>query len=244
MNKCKACGRFFDGDVCPNCKTVANNSSERIIQHVEQKVVSVTSVYDMCIKGTLEITAMSGTAGGSGSGFLVGNKGYAITNAHVVNVNGKPAKTIVVKVNNEDIRATIIELFDDCDGHGGGEDIALIKLDYLPYSAVPLSLGNSDLIKNGEEVVVIGNSLGDGLCVTCGIISDRLRDVEGKKRIMTDAATNPGNSGGPLINKDGKVVGVCVALRKNTDMGNIPADGMRYFIPINIVKNLISNQGV
>lgn len=244
MNKCKACGRFFEGNVCPNCKTVAVTIGDKFVIQNEKQDVSITSAYDMCIKGTLEIEATLKNAGGRGTGFLVGNNGYAITNTHVVTVDNKPAETLTVKINGEKIGAKIIVLFDDCGGSGSGEDIALIKLDYLPSSAIPLGLGDSRSIRNGEEVIAIGNSLGDGLCVTRGIISDKLRVFCGKQRIMTDTALNPGNSGGPLINGDGKVIGVCVSIRINTNMGGIPADGMKYAIPINVVKDLIRNYNI
>jgi len=162
---------------------------------------------------------------GQGSGFITRSNGLIFTNAHVV------AGADKVKVTLPDGRNFNGKVL-------GGDpltDVAVVKVvaDKLPVAA----LGNSDNLKPGEWAIAIGNPLGLNNTVTAGIISavDRTNAVGSGQRvpyIQTDAAVNPGNSGGPLINAAGQVIGINTAIRQ------APGAGLSFAIPINLAKRI------
>lgn len=193
-------------------------------------------VFEKNINGILEISCVGKQGAWSGSGYIISQNGYAITNAHVAadDVDGKPCQKMVVRVCNQSVSASVIALADDKAGHGSGIDLAIIKLDKMPVGATALAFEDSDRLRNGEPVFVIGNSLGQGTCITSGIVSDKARNVNGKTFIMTDCAVNGGNSGGPIFDKNGLVIGT-ITLQGRTHNGT-DAEGMNYAIPINVVK--------
>lgn len=166
---------------------------------------------------------------GTGSGFIINQEGYIITNEHVVNKADK------IKVTLSDGREFTGEVI----GSDATTDIAIVKIkaDNLPLVA----LGDSDKLRVGEIVVAIGNPYGLQQTVTMGVVSAKSRSmpvgIEGrvyKDFIQTDAAINPGNSGGPLLNTKGEVVGINTAI--------IPfAQGIGFAIPINIAKKNIDD---
>lgn len=229
---CKGCGMNVASKVCPYCGTT-------LIEQVKNSSVATSAlisdggedVFDSTIAGVLEIE----TNRSSGSGFLISRSGYALTNTHVVVDDKKKAcSKLSVKINGAKIPAKVVLLGDDKGGEGNGIDLAIIKLDYVPAGAIALTLEDSQKVRNGERVFAIGNSQGDGTCITNGIVSDKSRLFFGKRYIMTDCAINPGNSGGPLLNADGKVIGVNVMVRLNRS--GVMADGMKYAIPSNEAK--------
>lgn len=87
-------------------------------------------------------------------------------------------------------------------------------------------------VRNGQKLYVIGNALGMGTCITSGIISDKRRMVNGKPRLMTDCAANHGNSGGPVFDEDGRVIGAIVA-------GIDSAKGMNFAIPADVIEDFL-----
>ena len=134
---------------------------------------------------------------GQGTGFIISSDGYAVTNAHVL-ANGKIIQAI--DSNQNTIQTQFI-------GYNGEFDIALIK---LSGNFEKLKLGDSNNVQIGQKVIAIGNPLGLQFSVSQGIISavHRIGPNEIEAYLQTDAALNPGNSGGPLINTDGKVIGI------------------------------------
>ena len=166
---------------------------------------------------------------GTGSGFIINQEGYIITNEHVVHKADK------IKVTLSDGREFTGEVI----GSDVTSDMAIVKIkaDHLPMVA----LGDSDTLRVGEIVVAIGNPYGLQQTVTMGVVSAKGRSIpagtEGhvyKDFIQTDAAINPGNSGGPLLNSKGEVVGINTAI--------IPfAQGIGFAIPINIAKKNIDD---
>jgi len=158
-----------------------------------------------------------------GSGFIISTDGYILTNNHVV---GEADKITVKLAEGRELSAKLV-------GTDPESDIALIKVDSqgLPF----LELADSDAIEVGEWVVAIGNPFGLSHTVTAGIISATGRSNVGlttyEDFIQTDAAINPGNSGGPLINLDGKVIGINTAIIGPG--GNV---GIGFAIPINMAK--------
>ncbi|MFH1718789.1 MAG: DegQ family serine endoprotease [Planctomycetota bacterium] len=160
-----------------------------------------------------------------GSGFIISAEGYILTNNHVVD---GAEKVTVELADNRELSAKII-------GTDPESDVAVLKIDAgkQPY----LELANSDTLEVGEWVLAIGNPLGLSHTVTAGIVSATGRSSLGlatlENFIQTDAAINFGNSGGPLINLDGKVVGMNTAIVGS--MGNI---GIGFAIPINMAKHV------
>ena len=200
---------------------------------------SGADVFEKNINGILEISCVGKRSSWSGSGYIFSYGGYAITNAHVAadDVDGEPCKKIMVRVCNQSVPASVVALADDKAGHGNGVDLAIIKLAQMPRGATALSFEDPDRLRNGEPVFVIGNSLGQGTCITSGIISDKARNVNGLDFIMTDCAVNGGNSGGPIFNQKGLVIGT-ITLQGRTHSGT-DAEGMNYAIPARVVKQFI-----
>ncbi len=147
-----------------------------------------------------------------GSGFIISADGYIVTNNHVI----ADADEVVVELfNGGELRATVI-------GADPKTDIALLKVesdDPLPF----VRFGDSDVARVGDWVMAVGNPLGQGFSVSAGIISARNRSLRGTYDdfIQTDAAINRGNSGGPLFNMDGDVIGVNTAILSPNGGGSI-----------------------
>ena len=162
---------------------------------------------------------------GTGSGFIISQEGYILTNEHVVH------KAEKIKVTLSDGRKFTGKLI----GSDLDSDIAIVKIDSDDLPIV--TLGDSDKLRVGEIVVAIGNPYGLKQTVTMGVVSAEGRSipVEGhtyRNFIQTDAAINPGNSGGPLLNTKGEVVGINTAIIAY-------AQGIGFAIPINIPKKNI-----
>jgi serine protease Do len=162
-----------------------------------------------------------------GSGFIIDKEGYIITNNHVI----EDADEIKVRLSDkEEFDAKIV-------GRDVKTDLALIKIN--PPEGLPVAqLGDSDALKVGEWVMAIGNPFGLDQTVTVGIVSAKWRKIGAgpyENFIQTDAAINQGNSGGPLFDTDGKVVGVNSAIF-STSGGSI---GIGFAIPVNLAKNVV-----
>ena len=165
-----------------------------------------------------------------GTGFFISPDGYILTNNHIVE---NTIKVTVFSVDKEEYKAKII-------GTDGRTDLALLKVEgkNLPYAR----LGDSAQLKVGEWVLAIGNPLGMEHTVTAGIISAKGRQLQGSLNvpeyqdfIQTDTAINRGNSGGPLVNMGGEVVGITSNILSPTG-GNI---GIGFAIPSNLAKKVI-----
>src|SRR5438876_8253436 len=171
---------------------------------------------------------------GSGSGFIVSQDGYILTNNHVV--QGADRVTIRLYDNREFTAKTI--------GTDPNTDIAVIKIQTTGLPTV--RLGDADSTKIGNWVLAIGNPLGEAFTftVTAGIVSAKGRGLQGLNSgglaiqdfIQTDAAINPGNSGGPLVNVRGEVIGINAAIASETGYYN----GYGFAIPINIAKTVMT----
>jgi S1-C subfamily serine protease len=192
-----------------------------LVASIKDGVVSITT-----IRVGLDSFLRPQPIKGVGSGFIVDERGFIITNYHVIRV-GRRADIILS--NGMKYTAELVS-------SDPSLDLALLKIDEGDIK--PLRLGDSDKIEVGELVIAVGSPLGlPGPNVTVGVISALGRNIEGRGIILedliqTDAAINPGNSGGPLINMDGEVIGVTTAM--------IPyAQGISFAIPINSVKRFI-----
>jgi S1-C subfamily serine protease len=167
---------------------------------------------------------------GLGSGFVIDKAGYVVTNYHVV----QGAQRIRVSFsNNESMSAQLV-------GKDPSTDVAVLKVHAVPRALRPVALGDSDGVQVGDEVVAIGNPLGYERTVTSGIVSAVGRAIQAPNMslidqvIQTDAAINQGNSGGPLLNGAGRVIGVNTQIATENG-GNV---GLGFAIPINTVKDV------
>jgi serine protease Do len=204
-----------------------------VVTKIEPSVVTVVG----SVSGGMTFSGMSADQQVSGSGFVISSNGYIITNNHVV----ESANELHVILNNgTQLPAKLVsrDVF---------SDLAVLKVDgNMPAVA---SLGNSDLLKPGETVIAIGSPLGDFLnSVTVGVISATGRSLDTgsgfilENMIQTDAAINSGNSGGPLVNLAGEIIGVnTLVVRGDTSSGNAIAEGLGFAIPSNTV-NMVTDQ--
>src|SRR5882672_10118845 len=171
---------------------------------------------------------------GSGSGVIISDDGYIVTNNHVVD---GADEVMVTLSNKKSFKAKVV-------GTDPSSDLAVVKVDAkgLPF----LLYGNSDEVKVGQWVLAVGYPLSLETTVTAGIVSAKGRSIDINKRqsqtpiesfIQTDAAVNPGNSGGPLINTQGQLIGINSAIASPT--GSYA--GYSFTIPVNIVKKIVSD---
>ena len=174
------------------------------------------------------------TPGGLGSGFIINEDGYLITNFHVI--EGETQISVeVYHLKEEQLerriykQVTIVAM-------NKFADLALLKIedkDAPHFARVPL--GDSDLLAVGEKVFAIGSPLGLERTVTEGIVSTKTRQLQGELYLQTTAQINPGNSGGPLFNLRGEVVGV-------TNMKLLFGEGLGFAIPVEGVKYFLKHR--
>jgi len=164
---------------------------------------------------------------GVGSGFVISSDGYILTNNHVIN----DATQIKIKLSDgKEYDAKVV-------GRDPKTDLALLKAEGAS-NLHPLQLGDSDSLKVGNWVVAIGSPFGLEQTVTAGIVSAKGRVIGSgpyDNFIQTDASINPGNSGGPLLNTEGRVVGINTAIFSQSG-GNV---GIGFAIPVNMAKEIV-----
>jgi S1-C subfamily serine protease len=170
----------------------------------------------------------------TGSGFLIDNEGHIVTNNHVV----EGATKVEVRLGSSDTEheAEVV-------GTDPATDVALLKIDVPADQQHPLELGNSARVQVGDPVVAIGNPFGLDRTVTAGIVSALQRQIQAPNGfsishvIQTDAAINPGNSGGPLIDSEGKVIGINSQIQTGgSGDGNV---GIGFAVPINTAREVV-----
>jgi S1-C subfamily serine protease len=210
------------------------------------KRLSIHEIYRRYAPGVVQVTSTSvvsttdpffglpqqQTQTALGSGFVIDKAGHIVTNYHVV----AGAKSVEVSFsNNESMKARVV-------GVDPSTDIAVLQVKVRARGLTPLELGNSDTVQVGDSVVAIGNPLGLDRSVTLGIVSALQRAIQAPNSfsidhvIQTDAAINHGNSGGPLLNTRGRVIGVNAQIQtEGGGQGNI---GIGFAIPINTVRTV------
>ena len=165
---------------------------------------------------------------GVGTGFIVAEEGYVVTNNHVIRSGG------AFKVRLNDGRVASAALV----GSDQETDIAVLKIDIGGLS--PIEFGDSDAAEVGDWVIALGSPFGLKDSVTAGIISARGREVglsPLESYLQTDATINPGNSGGPLVDMDGRVVGINTAIESRSG----GSDGISFAIPSNMAKSVVES---
>lgn len=209
----------------------------------KSEALSATEAYNKVAPAAVVVSTKSVTQGyfmhtqeveGIGSGFIINEEGYILTNYHVV----KGAQEISVTLSNDVTTTAQVVNYDE------NQDVAMIKItDENVEIPATVELGDSDALQPGEEVIAIGTPLSTELSstVTKGIISATSRSVAVESGvtmnlIQTDAAINAGNSGGPLVNTKGEVVGI-----NSSKISGEAVEGIGFSIPINDIKDKIES---
>ena len=221
----------------------AADSSTRI-QADSDDSLTVQEIYQHAGPGVLQVTSTSVDSSDPffgpqarvslGSGFVIDKDGYIVTNYHVI----ESARQIEVNFSGDDrVQATIV-------GVDPSTDLALLKISAQARALTPLPLGDSDAVRVGDAVVAIGNPFGLERSVTAGIVSALQREITAPngytidKIIQTDAGINQGNSGGPLLNARGEVIGVNSQIEPgNTGTGN---PGIGFAVPSATLREVVS----
>jgi len=211
--------------------TAVESNITRVVKDVGPAVVTVVGT----IPGQMTFFGFTGDQTVSGSGVFINQEGYILTNNHVV--EGAKEVTIILSDGSQQTAALV--------GSDPFADIAVLKSEDGPPGVA--TLGNSDVLNPGEMVIAIGSPLGDFKnTVTVGVISATGRSIETDSGyrieglIQTDAAINQGNSGGPLVNLAGQVIGINTLVVRASSSGAI-AEGLGFAIPI-IAANTVASQ--
>ncbi len=190
-----------------------------------REALSFTQIYDKNLPSIVSIDALSHNSRSTGTGIVLTPDGYLVTNAHVV------AEAQLVQVILHDNRVLEAALV----GFDPDEDLAVLKVE--AQGLTPAQFGDSNLLRQGDRVAALGDSLGYRSTITDGIVSALDREVDmdghGMALIQTSAAINPGNSGGALLNEYGQVVGITTIKIVSKDGS---AEGMGFAIPSRRVK--------
>ena len=210
-----------------------------------QYVTSPGAIYQQNVQAvvliTAEVTAVSGMFGqtttgiSSGSGFVLTENGYVVTNHHVVD---KATAVTVTMYDGTEYQAEIV-------GSDSTNDVALLKIEE-DVTLQAVTIGSSTALGVGDQVVAIGNPLGElTSTLTVGYVSAKSRDVTTDNTtinmIQTDAAINSGNSGGPLFNSQGEVVGITTAKYSGNSSSGASIEGIGFAIPIDDVMPLVND---
>jgi S1-C subfamily serine protease len=243
-----ALGKLGDHTTVIRQEAVPNSSAPVVLQ--QGKGLSINEIYRASAPAVVHIETTSRTQQPSdffgnpfgttetqralGSGFVIDKAGHIVTNYHVV----RGASTIQVSFsNNERFKAKLV-------GVDPSTDVAVLRVKVKSRALKSLPLGNSESVRVGDQVIAIGNPFGLDRSVTSGIVSAVQRRIEAPNQlsishvIQTDAALNHGNSGGPLLNAQGQVIGVNAQIETGgQSQGNV---GIGFAIPINTVKDVVA----
>ena len=231
-----------------NVDTVANSNNDQPMTPEQLYAANLASCVGITVSTTtVNIFGQTSTSAASGSGFVLTQDGYIVTNYHVIEdaVNDSSVSIEVSFANGDKYTATLV----------GGEqdnDVAVLKIDATGLQ--PVTLGDSDQLVVGESVYTIGNPLGElTYSLSNGLVSalDRLittssTNANGQTEtttlnvLQTNCDINPGNSGGPLFDSYGNVVGIVTAKYTQTSSG-VSAEGLGFALPINDVKEIIND---
>ena len=197
------------------------------------KGLSVEQVVKRESPAVVLISTKTSDGGGLGSGFLIDTQGHVITNAHVV--DGATTTTVTFEDGTE-TKGTIL-------GVDKSTDVAVVKVGKVPSGVRPVPFGNSGDLTVGQSVVAIGNPYGYSGTATTGIVSALKRAIQSpsgftiQNAIQTDAAINQGNSGGPLFDSDGRVIGINSQIASENG-GNV---GIGFAVPIDTVRPIVDS---
>ncbi|MGI8460135.1 MAG: S1C family serine protease [Solirubrobacterales bacterium] len=253
-----ACGSDSEGgSTSTTTQSAADGGGrERVIAESSSGAFDAQAIFESASPGVVTVTSIfggqssaglfgggGGPAAGQGTGFVISDEGEIVTNAHVVTdaqTSGpsedlNPAKDVYVQFpDRNNVPAEIL-------GFDAFADVALIKVDPDGLDLEPLELGDSDAVAVGEGVAAIGSPFGQVQSLSVGIVSATDRSIESLTEfqidgaIQTDASINPGNSGGPLLDAEGKVIGINQQI--NTRSGG--NEGVGFAVPSNLVTRSV-----
>ena len=212
--------------------SLSSNDTGKSLTPKEVYAMNVNACVGIATQITTNVWGQVASASASGSGFILTSDGYVVTNNHVV----EGATSVTVKLyNGDEYDAEIV-------GTDEMNDVALLKIDATGLQAV--TIGDSDQIEVGEEVIAIGNPLGElTFTMTAGVVSalDREINTDGKpiNMLQTDVAINSGNSGGPLFDMNGNVIGITSAKYFGSTSSGASIEGISFAIPINDALRVI-----
>jgi S1-C subfamily serine protease len=219
----------------PVSRPAANNSGGRTVADIyREEGAGVVFVEARGVSSGTSIFGEPNNQGtATGSGFVVDKNGTILTNAHVV----EGAKSVGVRFSeNGDLISA------DVKGRDVSSDLAVLKIDGDKVKGRPIPLGSSSDVQVGDPVVAIGNPFGFTRTVTTGIVSAKQRQITApngfpiRNVLQTDASINPGNSGGPLLDSDGRVIGINSQIATGGSSGSV---GIGFAIPIDTAKKLL-----
>lgn len=216
----------------PLPEKLPSNAGNKSLTPSEVYAMNVGAVVGIATQITTNVWGQTASASVAGSGFVLTEDGYVVTNNHVV----ADATSVTVKLHNgEEYEAQVV-------GTDKLNDVALLKIEASGLQCV--TVGNSDELAVGEEVIAIGNPLGElTFTMTAGYISalDREINTDGKpiNMMQTDAAINSGNSGGPLFDMNGNVIGITTAKYSGSTSSGTSIEGIGFAIPVNDVMSII-----
>jgi S1-C subfamily serine protease len=231
-----------DGGVTTVLSTATTSQSTRFAAD-DASGKSVQEIYAQSGPGVVQVSSASvdsndpffgpQSAAKLGSGFVIDKSGRIVTNYHVI----EGAQEVEVNFSGDDrVPARVV-------GSDPSTDLAVLEIDAQARALTPLPLGNSDAVRVGDSVVAIGNPFGLERTVTAGIVSALQREILSPngytidKVIQTDAPINDGNSGGPLLNAEGEVIGVNSQIESSGGGGNV---GIGFAVPISTVREVVS----
>ncbi len=218
-------------------RTTTALSAEEIYARDSAGVVDITVTSSGTQSDVSPFGPSGGTSTAEGTGFVIDRKGDIVTAHHVV--DGATAISVRFK-DGSTAKATLV-------GTDPSTDTAVIKVDVAASKLTPLQLGDSSAVDPGEGVVAIGSPFGYEQSITAGIVSAVDRDIEAPNgysipnTIQTDAAINHGNSGGPLIDETGSVIGINVQIAAGDQSGSSQNAGVGFAVPSNSVKAVVAD---
>ena len=245
-----ACGDDDDSPVPSGAATSEDGDRERVVIEASNGAFNPRAVYDKVAPGVVTVSSifsgggsiLGGGGAGQGSGFVVSEDGEIVTNAHVVTdaeaggaADISEADEVYVEfVDRNQVPAEVV-------GFDPFVDVALLKVDPEGLDLVPVELGSSDETQVGQPVAAIGSPFGEEQSLSVGVISatdrtiESLTDFQIDGAIQTDASINPGNSGGPLLDAEGRVLGINQQIRTASGAD----EGVGFAVPVDAVRRSI-----
>ena len=232
-----------DTQVQPTAISPTQSSQAVIVPEYAALDGSLEALYEKYSPGVVSLQFTTAEGSGQGTGFVIDKEGHIVTNYHVAS-----------GIDQLEVHfSSGLKVYGQVIGSDMDSDLAVIKVDVDPSELVPLTLGDSNLIKVGQTVVAIGNPYGLSGTMTVGVVSARGRVLDSMRQtaagtyyssgdtIQTDALINPGNSGGPLLNLNVEVIGVNRAIQTAglSATGDAINTGIGFAISSNIVRKVV-----
>jgi S1-C subfamily serine protease len=238
------CGSSSGGGTASTAQPAAapETSQPQVAIETASPGFNAAQVYREASPGVVTIRSIFGGSAGAaeGSGFVLDANGEIVTNAHVVTDESsgarKPAKEVFVEFSDRNVVEAEIVGFDPF------ADVALLKVQPDGFALHPLKLGDDKALQVGEPVAAIGSPFGEQQSLSVGVVSATDRSVKSLTQfqidgaIQTDASINPGNSGGPLLEAEGRVVGINQQIETSSGAN----DGVGFAVPISAIKRSVA----